>query len=60
VTGDEAHGEQVYDLYTRGSDLLEHGDFSAALLSGIGNDSKVRRLYCDPLRLCSEDRREAT
>jgi Flp pilus assembly protein TadD len=32
VTGDEAHGEQVYDLYKRGSDLLEHGDFSAATI----------------------------
>ena len=25
-------GEQVYDLYRRGSDLLEHGDFSAAAI----------------------------
>ena len=32
MTGDEAHGEQVYDLYKRGSDLLEHGDFSAATI----------------------------
>jgi hypothetical protein len=29
---DEARGEQVYDLYTRGSALLEHGDFSAATI----------------------------
>lgn len=26
----EEHGEKVYDLYMRGSDLLEHGDFLAA------------------------------
>ena len=32
MTGDEAHGERVYDLYKRGSDLLEHGDFSAATI----------------------------
>ena len=32
MTGDESHGEQVYDLYTRGSELLEHGDFSAAAI----------------------------
>jgi Flp pilus assembly protein TadD len=32
VTGDEAHGEQVYELYKRGTDLLEHGDFSAATI----------------------------
>jgi Flp pilus assembly protein TadD len=28
----EEHGERVYDLYTRGSELLEHGDFSAATI----------------------------
>ena len=28
----EERGEQVYDLYMRGSDLLEHGDFSAAAI----------------------------
>jgi tetratricopeptide (TPR) repeat protein len=28
----EERGEQVYDLYKRGSDLLEHGDFSAAAI----------------------------
>jgi Flp pilus assembly protein TadD len=28
----EEHGERVYDLYRRGSDLLEHGDFSAATI----------------------------
>jgi Flp pilus assembly protein TadD len=28
----EEHGERVYDLYKRGSDLLEHGDFSAAAI----------------------------
>ena len=32
MTSDEAHGEQVYDLYRRGSELLEHGDFSAATI----------------------------
>jgi Flp pilus assembly protein TadD len=32
VTSDDQHGEQVYDLYRRGSDLLEHGDFSAATI----------------------------
>jgi Flp pilus assembly protein TadD len=32
VTSDEAHGEQVYDLYKRGSELLDHGDFSAATI----------------------------
>ena len=26
----EERGEHVYDLFRRGSDLLEHGDFSAA------------------------------
>lgn len=28
----EEHGERVYDLFTRGSELLEHGDFSAATI----------------------------
>src|SRR3982751_2218916 len=28
----EERGEKVYDLYIRGSDLLEHGDFSAAAI----------------------------
>ena len=28
----EERGEKVYDLYRRGSDLLEHGDFSAAAI----------------------------
>ena len=28
----EERGEEVYDLYMRGSDLLEHGDFSAAAI----------------------------
>src|SRR4051812_38492158 len=28
----EEHGERVYDLFTRGSDLLEHGDFAAAII----------------------------
>src|SRR4051795_8819613 len=28
----EERGERVYDLYMRGSDLLEHGDFSAAAI----------------------------
>ena len=28
----EERGEKVYDLYMRGSDLLEHGDFSAAAI----------------------------
>jgi Flp pilus assembly protein TadD len=28
----EERGEQVYDLFMRGSDLLEHGDFSAAAI----------------------------
>jgi tetratricopeptide (TPR) repeat protein len=28
----EERGEQVYDLYRRGSALLEHGDFSAAAI----------------------------
>src|SRR5215212_9165714 len=27
----EEHGERVYDLFTRGSDLLEHGDYSASI-----------------------------
>ena len=29
----EERGEQVYELFKRGSDLLEHGDFSAAAIS---------------------------
>jgi tetratricopeptide (TPR) repeat protein len=28
----EEHGEKVYDLFRRGSELLEHGDFSAATI----------------------------
>ena len=28
----EERGERVYDLFQRGSDLLEHGDFSAAAI----------------------------
>ena len=28
----EERGERVYDLFRRGSDLLEHGDFSAAAI----------------------------
>jgi Flp pilus assembly protein TadD len=28
----EERGEKVYDLFRRGSDLLEHGDFSAATI----------------------------
>jgi len=28
----EQHGERVYDLYRRGSDLLEAGDFNAAAI----------------------------
>ena len=28
----EERAERVYDLYMRGSDLLEHGDFSAAAI----------------------------
>jgi Flp pilus assembly protein TadD len=28
----EERGEKVYDLYRRGSELLEHGDFSAAAI----------------------------
>jgi tetratricopeptide (TPR) repeat protein len=28
----EERGEQVYDLYRRGSDLLERGDFAAAAI----------------------------
>jgi tetratricopeptide (TPR) repeat protein len=28
----EEHGERVYDLYRRGNDLLDHGDFSAATI----------------------------
>ena len=28
----EERAERVYDLYRRGSDLLEHGDFSAAAI----------------------------
>jgi tetratricopeptide (TPR) repeat protein len=28
----EERGEKVYDLYRRGSELLEHGDFSAATI----------------------------
>jgi Flp pilus assembly protein TadD len=28
----EEQGEKVYDLFRRGSDLLEHGDFSAATI----------------------------
>src|SRR5204863_3226237 len=28
----EERGEKVYDLFRRGSDLLEHGDFSAAAI----------------------------
>jgi tetratricopeptide (TPR) repeat protein len=28
----EERGEHVYDLFKRGSDLLEHGDFSAAAI----------------------------
>jgi tetratricopeptide (TPR) repeat protein len=28
----EERGEKVYDLFMRGSDLLEHGDFSAAAI----------------------------
>jgi Flp pilus assembly protein TadD len=28
----EERGERVYDLFRRGSDLLEHGDFSAATI----------------------------
>lgn len=28
----EERGEKVYDLFKRGSDLLEHGDFSAAAI----------------------------
>src|SRR4051812_40906746 len=28
----EERGEKVYDLFVRGSDLLEHGDFSAAAI----------------------------
>jgi Flp pilus assembly protein TadD len=28
----EEHGEQVYDLFRRGSELLEHGDFAAAII----------------------------
>jgi Flp pilus assembly protein TadD len=28
----EERGEQVYELFRRGSDLLEHGDFSAAAI----------------------------
>ncbi|NLT07812.1 MAG: tetratricopeptide repeat protein [Solirubrobacterales bacterium] len=29
---DERHGERVYDLYRRGSALLDHGDFAAAAI----------------------------
>jgi tetratricopeptide (TPR) repeat protein len=32
LTPDEEHGSQVYDLYRRGSELLESGDFSAAAI----------------------------
>ena len=32
LTPDEEHGAQVYDLYRRGSELLESGDFSAAAI----------------------------
>ncbi len=28
----EERGEKVYDLYMRGSELLEHGDFAAATI----------------------------
>jgi tetratricopeptide (TPR) repeat protein len=28
----EERGDEVYDLFKRGSDLLEHGDFSAAAI----------------------------
>ena len=28
----EERGEEVYDLFRRGYDLLEHGDFSAAAI----------------------------
>jgi Flp pilus assembly protein TadD len=28
----EERGERVYDLYKRGSELLEHGDFAAAAI----------------------------
>ena len=28
----EERGERVYELYKRGSDLLEHGDFAAAAI----------------------------
>jgi tetratricopeptide (TPR) repeat protein len=28
----EERGEKVYDLYKRGSELLDHGDFSAAAI----------------------------
>jgi tetratricopeptide (TPR) repeat protein len=29
----EERGEKVYDLYKRGSELLDHGDFAAAAIS---------------------------
>ena len=32
MTGEDQHGEHVYELFRRGSDLLEHGDFSAATI----------------------------
>jgi tetratricopeptide (TPR) repeat protein len=32
LTPDEEHGAHVYDLYRRGSELLESGDFSAAAI----------------------------
>jgi tetratricopeptide (TPR) repeat protein len=32
MSPEEQRGEKVYDLYRRGSDLLEHGDFSAAAI----------------------------
>jgi len=28
----ERHGEQVYELFVRGSELLDHGDFAAAAI----------------------------
>ena len=32
MTPDEEHGSHVYDLYRRGSELLESGDFNAAAI----------------------------
>src|SRR3954463_9153688 len=44
----EERADKVYDLYIRGSDLLEHGDFSAAAIpleearEGGGEKSSIR------------------